>query len=543
MARILRRRVVQMPKVASGRRNLASEINQYLQLGLTAGQIIEKIIPDDPKTTPEAYGEMLRARLLGTGQENEYDRFTKRQLQQPSPPGAKAPLSPAPTPAPSAEGVVPRRGKYLPEQLRDALLPEGDRQTSPSAVLASDAAVTALTSKYGTDDPAFEAGRNKLIELGISEWGQTREEATASADEQIDAEMQRVDAIAAATPVPPAPAPEPAPEPAPKPEPTQADRAVVSGSVSDAARAREETFQKVMANFNKGLAIVEENSNWWNRGEKIDKYIAAFERNLAKSPLMNSGSAKARRDAVDVYRANLSAATARDTRASIEDVAEKNREATAAAIERRAVLKKEYLAAKDGSDREFAEFKKGLRVDLEKLLQRNRLAILSRKQKNRERTQSSKVLLSLLTQRPSKTPATQAQKDFAVQKKEEIKALNDYEAGVERLEALVAATDDLGILLADDIDLDKAEVKRKQEILSQRAIVNRRRLAHMGVLERMREAAGQDPELLNAIPEEMPEYDYSVLLQSSDETEVGSDGEDDKDLDEIMKNQGLGVPQ
>ena len=69
MARILRRRVAQMPKVASSRRNLASEINQYLKLGMTAGQIIEKIIPDDPKTTPEAYGEALKARLLGTGQE------------------------------------------------------------------------------------------------------------------------------------------------------------------------------------------------------------------------------------------------------------------------------------------------------------------------------------------------------------------------------------------------------------------------------------------------------------------------------------------
>ena len=53
MARILRRRVAQMPKVASSRRNLASEINQYLKLGMTAQQIIEKMIPDDPSITPE----------------------------------------------------------------------------------------------------------------------------------------------------------------------------------------------------------------------------------------------------------------------------------------------------------------------------------------------------------------------------------------------------------------------------------------------------------------------------------------------------------
>ena len=67
MARILRRRVAQMPKVASGRRNLASEINQYLKLGLNAQQIIEKMIPDDPSVTPEMMGPIFDMMALRQG--------------------------------------------------------------------------------------------------------------------------------------------------------------------------------------------------------------------------------------------------------------------------------------------------------------------------------------------------------------------------------------------------------------------------------------------------------------------------------------------
>ena len=66
MARILRRRVAQMPKVASGRRNLASEINQYLKLGLNAQQIIEKMIPDDPTMSKGQMHELIRARFAGS---------------------------------------------------------------------------------------------------------------------------------------------------------------------------------------------------------------------------------------------------------------------------------------------------------------------------------------------------------------------------------------------------------------------------------------------------------------------------------------------
>ncbi len=201
MARILRRRVVK-PTRAPDKRVSPQEINQWLQLGLTAAQIGEKLIPDDPKTSPEAYSEVLKARFQGPGQDDDYDVFVKEQIQPP--PQAGGPSQPAaPPPQPDAEG-------------------------------------------------------------------------------------------AAST----------------EPEPLQAEKDQVKRTVAGAATARQGNFERVMSNFNRGLAIVHENSHPWNRGEKIDLYIAAFEKNLGKSPLMNSGSAKSRRDAVDIYVANKRAQTA-----------------------------------------------------------------------------------------------------------------------------------------------------------------------------------------------------------------------------------------
>ena len=81
-------------------------------------------------------------------------------------------------------------------------------------------------------------------------------------------------------------APAPAPEPPPvQAEPPQAEKDQVKRTVAGAATARQGNFERVMSNFNRGLAIVHENSHPWNRGEKIDLYIAAFEKNLGKSPL------------------------------------------------------------------------------------------------------------------------------------------------------------------------------------------------------------------------------------------------------------------
>lgn len=220
MARILRRRIARHTPSATSRRNTAAEINQWLRLGLTAAQIGEKLIPDDPKTSPEAYSEVLKARFQSPGQDDDYDVFVKEQIQPP--PQAGGPSQPAaPPPQPDAEGVGPI-----------------------------------------------------LDNLG-----------------------QRA----------PAPAPEPPPVQA---GPLQAEKDQVKRTVAGAATARQGNFERVMSNFNRGLAIVHENSHPWNRGEKIDLYIAAFEKNLGKSPLMNSGSAKSRRDAVDIYVANKRAQTA-----------------------------------------------------------------------------------------------------------------------------------------------------------------------------------------------------------------------------------------
>jgi len=445
MARILRRRVVQMPKVASSRRNLASEINQYLQLGLNAGQIIEKIIPDDPKTTPEAYGETVKARLLGTGQDSVYDQYIKGQIQQP-PPSATDSSQPVAPPAPSAEGVAP------------------------------------ILDNMGN----------------------------------------------------------PAPEPAPEPEPMQAQKAYVSQTVTDARRARGETFRKVMANFNEGLAIVRENSNPWNRGEKIDKYIAAFERNLAKSPLMNSGSAKARRAAVDVYRANLSAATAQMTRESIESEGQKGREATADNIERRAVLKEQYRVAKLGGDKELEKFKQKNRVDTEKLRQRNRRGIESYKQGNRDKNRAAKALMGILTKKPSKT---QAEKSFITEMKQKDKAVENYDDAMTKLQALLAMESTQEVFLLAESDLNDDHRQIREDVDAQIAIVEARRAAHSAMLQRLTGLAGQDSGLLEVIPNALPAFEMPVWVPEgtaeqpapADAQNAGGDADPAVDTETLIK--------
>lgn len=65
MARILRRRIARHTPSAMSRRDTASEINQWLKLGLTAAQIGERLIPDDPTMTKEQMHAIIRARMAG----------------------------------------------------------------------------------------------------------------------------------------------------------------------------------------------------------------------------------------------------------------------------------------------------------------------------------------------------------------------------------------------------------------------------------------------------------------------------------------------
>jgi len=65
MARILRRRIARHTPSATSRRNTAAEINQWLKLGLTAAQIGERLIPDDPTMTKEQMHAIIRARMAG----------------------------------------------------------------------------------------------------------------------------------------------------------------------------------------------------------------------------------------------------------------------------------------------------------------------------------------------------------------------------------------------------------------------------------------------------------------------------------------------
>ena len=130
MARILRRRVAQMPKVASGRRNLASEINQYLKLGLNAQQIIEKMIPDDPSVTPEMMDPIFDMMALRQGATAPLAQRAAGVQQiagsmlgqtpaipvgQPSSEVAKPPSQGlAASPAPSPGAAVPPKSEFFP---------------------------------------------------------------------------------------------------------------------------------------------------------------------------------------------------------------------------------------------------------------------------------------------------------------------------------------------------------------------------------------------------------------------------------------------
>ena len=122
MARILRRRVAQMPKVASSRRNLASEINQYLKLGMTAQQIIEKMIPDDPSVTPEMMDPIfdMMARRQGATAPLAERVARARQLagiqEKQSPSEVVTPPSQvvAASPAPSPRAAVPPKSEFFP---------------------------------------------------------------------------------------------------------------------------------------------------------------------------------------------------------------------------------------------------------------------------------------------------------------------------------------------------------------------------------------------------------------------------------------------
>lgn len=122
MARILRRRVAQMPKVASSRRNLASEINQYLKLGMTAQQIIEKMIPDDPSVTPEMMDPIfdMMARRQGATAPLAERVARARQLagiQEKQPLSEVATLSSQDVAAPPAPS--PGAAAFTPEQIQN----------------------------------------------------------------------------------------------------------------------------------------------------------------------------------------------------------------------------------------------------------------------------------------------------------------------------------------------------------------------------------------------------------------------------------------
>ena len=114
MARILRRRIARHTPSAMSRRDTASEINQWLKLGLTAAQIGERLIPDDPTMTKEQMHAIIRARMAGAdAPPSAARRVVDAAIEDYISPGqpaagvASSQASPTPRLTPSAAPVPP----------------------------------------------------------------------------------------------------------------------------------------------------------------------------------------------------------------------------------------------------------------------------------------------------------------------------------------------------------------------------------------------------------------------------------------------------
>ncbi len=155
MARILRRRVVQMPKVASGRRNLASEINQWLKLGHNAQQIIEKMIPDDPTMSKGQMHELIRARFAGSdrapGVGAQYlDKAVTGDMNRTGAPAVTAPVAAQD----SIDEYVAAQGRL-----------KGKVPTSSASVAAGDSSLTSAATPRTPPTPMGEVVEERIYSV------------------------------------------------------------------------------------------------------------------------------------------------------------------------------------------------------------------------------------------------------------------------------------------------------------------------------------------------------------------------------------------
>ena len=282
MARILRRRVVQTPKVASSRRNLASEINQWLKLGLNAQQIIEKMIPDDPSVTPEMMDPVFDVMALRQGATAPLAEKVGRAKRlvggalgqppaipvgQPSPEVVKPPSQGlAAPPAPSPRTAALLKPEQLPPRATGRKM-EWAQRTNPLGVLADQAARILVTMSDPTESPEFMDLRDKVA-IGLKEkFPNESEDMYGDADSFIAEAAQKLRAGSVALP-PPEPAPEPALEPR-----AQA-KAKVSQSIQEAQIA--DNAEQLKSSFRQMFNAIKEGSGMYDFAGNVEKAMPLF---------------------------------------------------------------------------------------------------------------------------------------------------------------------------------------------------------------------------------------------------------------------------
>jgi hypothetical protein len=121
MARILRRRIARHTPSAMSRRDTASEINQWLKLGLNAAQIGEKLIPESTGkiTENQAIADLYAQTRKGPAQ-MEWERQLREGTQLPESPLTPQLSQPAvrtQQPSPPAPPIPSDQGEFIKDQI------------------------------------------------------------------------------------------------------------------------------------------------------------------------------------------------------------------------------------------------------------------------------------------------------------------------------------------------------------------------------------------------------------------------------------------
>lgn len=327
MARILRRRIARHTPSAMSRRDTASEINQWLKLGLNAAQIGEKLIPDDPTMTKEQMHAIIRARMAGA----EAPPSAEKQYvlgQIPGQPAAgSTPPQTLPTPrlTPSAAPVVPAIQAPTQEQI--------ERQADQVARKAlADAAFNASLADTGAGQTAAAYAEGATLtpeqemvqaEREIIEGRKTPLELLIEADPEAAAvQPESLEALVEAA----------------RPESLKARAEAAMKRLAVEAPSTATSADQVIDMYDK-LVEASGPRGFFERlgfgmGARMDAVNKAFMANLNKSPLARKGSG-----------AELRAATALVLQEARRVEAQRRRGHDIAILDERALNKEEEAAA------------------------------------------------------------------------------------------------------------------------------------------------------------------------------------------------------